>query len=187
MLKKWQEFGFGEGRELWYNFKIKFNFNLMKEKHTKEALGWIVAVLREHKIPFQISGGFAARIYGAQRFLHDIDIDVPEKYLPFLAILLKNHLIHGLQKYHDHEFIAMFLTLRYKGQIIEISGCKTGKLFNKKERKWKSYCPRLAQAQKKKIFNMIVPVIKESLLIHYKKEIGRPRDWKDIEGMKEKA
>ena len=48
-------------------------------RNTKKALTWIVRVLRKYKVSFQISGGFAARAYGATRELADIDIYIPNK------------------------------------------------------------------------------------------------------------
>ena len=54
-------------------------------KDTEGALKWIVKILRDHNIPFQISGGFAARIYGSKRELADIDIDVATDRLDELA------------------------------------------------------------------------------------------------------
>ena len=47
-----------------------------KSRHTKEAFEWIISILRNHKIPFEIIGGFAARLYGSRRMLADIDIDI---------------------------------------------------------------------------------------------------------------
>ena len=44
-------------------------------KDTAGALFWIVKILKKHKIPFHISGGFAAKLYGVKRDLADIDID----------------------------------------------------------------------------------------------------------------
>ena len=40
----------------------------------QSAAKWIVSQLRERNIPFLICGGLAARGYGSQRDLHDIDL-----------------------------------------------------------------------------------------------------------------
>ena len=37
------------------------------EKNTEEAFKWVVNILMQNKIPFQISGGFSARLYGSGR------------------------------------------------------------------------------------------------------------------------
>lgn len=38
---------------------------------------WIVGLLRDKEIPFQICGGLAAKGYGAERELYDINLFVP--------------------------------------------------------------------------------------------------------------
>ena len=40
----------------------------------EKALGWITQKLNEHKIAYQIVGGLAAKVYGSERELADIDI-----------------------------------------------------------------------------------------------------------------
>jgi len=70
-------------------------------KKTREALHWIVGILRKHKVPFQISGGFAAKLYGATRPLNDIDIDIPDKCLVDVVSDVKKYIIYGPDHYHD--------------------------------------------------------------------------------------
>ena len=54
----------------------------MRIKDPKAALHWIVAILNRHRVPFQITGGLAAKAYGSDRDLVDIDIDIPEEAFP---------------------------------------------------------------------------------------------------------
>ncbi len=44
------------------------------DKNTEAAFHWIIDILESHSIKYCISGGFAARVYGVERELADIDI-----------------------------------------------------------------------------------------------------------------
>lgn len=44
------------------------------------AAQWIVKLLNDRSIPFLICGGLAAKGYGSERELNDIDLFVPGKY-----------------------------------------------------------------------------------------------------------
>ena len=47
---------------------------------TLPALNWIIGFLKSNDIPYVACGGLAAKVYGAERKLNDIDIYVPDKY-----------------------------------------------------------------------------------------------------------
>lgn len=77
-------------------------------KNTEEAFRWIVGILEKHQISFQISGGFAARMYGVSRELADIDIDVLEKDLSILYSHVKDFAIYGPTRYQDEHWDIFF-------------------------------------------------------------------------------
>jgi hypothetical protein len=103
-------------------------------RKTKEAFTWIVGLLRKHKIPFHISGGFAANIYGSNRPL--VDIEIPDKKIFEIQNDVKKFIIYGPKRYKDKEFDLLRMTLKYKGQEIDICGINSQKLFDKKANKW---------------------------------------------------
>lgn len=152
-------------------------------RKTKEAFTWIINILRKNKIPFQIVGGFAANIYGSKRPLADIDIEIPDKQVLKIKNSVKKYIIYGPKQYKDKEFDLLLMTLKYKGQEIELCGIDSEKLFNKKRGKWEKESINLSKAIRKKVYNHIVPIIPINMLINYKKKIARVVDIKDINAL----
>lgn len=152
-------------------------------RDTKEAFRWIVKILRKHKIPFQVSGGFAAIIYGSCRLLADIDIEIPDRKFKALLPDVKKYIIYGPKRYTDKNFDLTLVTLKYKGQKIDISGCEKDKIFDRKNKKWVASKTYLSKVERKKIFGLIVPVIYKKDLINYKTKIARRVDLRDVKSI----
>lgn len=150
---------------------------------TKEAFIWIVGLLREHKISFHISGGFAANIYGSNRSLADIDIEIPDEKIFEIRNDVKKFIIYGPKRYKDKEFDLLLMTLKYRGQKIDICGVNSQRLFNKKTMKWNNARIDLSKATKKKVYNLIVTLIPLKDLISYKKKISRDVDIQDVKAL----
>ena len=108
----------------------------MVTKKQEDALKWILSILDKNKIPYQITGGLAAKIYGSKRKLIDIDIAIPKKYFQKLFSLTKEYVEYGPKEIKGKLWQAYYMKLKYKGQIIEIDSFGT-KIFDKKEKKWK--------------------------------------------------
>jgi hypothetical protein len=155
-------------------------------KNTENAFKWIVGLLQENKIPFQLSGGFAARIYGSDRPLYDIDIEVPDRYFDKLLPHVKDYIIYGPQRYLDETFDLLLMTLKYEGQEIDISGCETDKLFNHDTNQWESCGTKFDDVVEKEFYGLIVPVIKWQDLVAYKEKIRRPTDLEDVKAILQK-
>ena len=139
------------------------------KKNTKVALRWIVKVLRKRKIPFYISGGFAAKIYGSSRALNDIDIDIPGKYFDEVWTATKRYMLLKPARYLKKPWDVCVFTLRVKGQDIDISNGESIRFFNKQKQKWVRGPVRFNRPAMKKVFGMILPVYPKKDLLYYKR------------------
>jgi hypothetical protein len=155
-------------------------------KNTENAFKWIVGILQKNKIPYQLSGGFAARIYGSNRPLYDIDIEIPDKYFDKLLPYVRDYLVYGPQRYLDETFDLFLMTLKYKGQKIDISGCETDRLFNHQTKQWEFCDTKINDVVEKELYGLTVPVIKLPDLVAYKEKIRRSTDLEDVKAILQK-
>jgi len=167
------------------NQKIKED-EKMKRRETKKAFLWIIKILRKDKVPFQVTGGFAAEIYGSRRKLFDIDIDIPGSRIRKILPDVKDYLIFGPKEYKDKDFDVYMITLKYNGQRIDICDCYKQKIFDRKKKRWITEKIVLSHYEKKRIFDAIVPVITKKELIKYKEELMRKTDIEDIKEIENK-
>lgn len=88
--------------------------NLNLEEKTINALRWIVEILNKNKINYQISGGFAGKIFGSKRELHDIDIDISKKDFRKILPEISSYITYGPDHYVDGKWDLELITLIIK-------------------------------------------------------------------------
>lgn len=152
----------------------------MKKRDTKAALIWITDILKKHSIPFQISGGAAAIAYGASRMIEDIDIDIPEDMFDLVKNEVAEYIIFGPENFKDDMWDLKLMTLKFKGQDIDLGGAYHTKIFNTSTQKWQALHEDLSKAITKNILGLEVPVIPLKTLITYKTALSRNEDLIDI-------
>lgn len=140
-------------------------------KNTEAAFRWIIGILNSHHIPYQISGGFAAKIYGSSRPLNDIDIDIPDEYFPLVYEEVKDYLVYGPDWYADSKFESLLMTLFYKGQEMDITGATSGRMSDYSETTWLPYPCDFNNVTYKEVYGIEIPVIPRERLVAYKKEM----------------
>jgi hypothetical protein len=140
-------------------------------KKTKESFYRIVGILRKYKIPFQISGWFAAKIYGSPRSLNDIDIDIPDKYMLDMLPDVRKYIIYGPSRYHDGAFDLLLTTLRYKWQEIDIWWCSDEQIYSKHHKHRENLQHHIKISTRKKVYGLMVPIMPKQELIAYKKKL----------------
>lgn len=150
-----------------------------------DALKWIVPILKKHEVPFQVSGGFAANIYGAKRPINDIDIDIPEDKMGILLSDIKQYITFGPGHYQDTKWDLKLMTLNYHGQEIDIGGAFNTIIFDEQNKAW-IHCPaKLETAQTHVVFGVEVPVVHPQALIEYKKLLSGEHQKVDIAAVQE--
>ncbi|MDB5238571.1 MAG: MazG-related protein [Candidatus Kaiserbacteria bacterium] len=152
-------------------------------KNTEAAFHWIIGILQKHAIPFQITGGFAARVYGATRELADIDFDIPEEGIEAIIPDVKPYIIYGPTQYKDAHWDLLLLTLSYEGQEIDMSGAYKGKQFDQTTGSWVAAPADLSSPHMQEVYGVTVPVIPKERLISYKKRLGREVDREDVRSL----
>ena len=152
----------------------------IESEKAKNALGWIINVLQNSKQPYQITGGLAAKFYGSNRPLVDIDIDVPNKTLAILFPVIKPFLIYGPERYKDDDWDILLATINYNDQLIDLSGADDGQIFDKKSNRWTSCEVDFSTAVETTIENINVKIIEKFSIIKYKSCLRRAVDLQDI-------
>lgn len=155
-------------------------------KNTEKAFYWIVDILGTHHIPFQITGGMAARIYGSHRALADIDIDIPEEKFDDILIDVKEYIVFGPKRFVDENWDLLLMTLNYEGQEIDICSDRV-KIHNAKTGEWQENRTDFLHSENHEIYGILVPVIKKDKLIEYKQILNRQVDAEDIKEILESS
>lgn len=132
------------------------------------AFKWIIEILLQHRVPFQITGGLAAHAYGATRPINDIDIEIPEDRFNDIVEEVKPHIVYGPAQFKDKVFEVLLMTLKYQGETIDISGAYKVKICDERTGIWYDMPADISIAQKMEVWGMTAPVAHWKELLEYK-------------------
>lgn len=139
-------------------------------KNTRLALEWIVDVFQRHSVPFQISGGCAAKIYGSPRELNDIDIDIPRDCFDKILKDVSPYLTYGPAFFENEKWRLYLMTLNYAGQEIDI-GEANAKISSLDGKKWISLDTDFSKVEKRMFLGVEIPVMPKNRLLEYKRHL----------------
>ncbi|MFA4819678.1 MAG: hypothetical protein WC613_01830 [Candidatus Aenigmatarchaeota archaeon] len=152
-------------------------------ENTKEAFHWIIGVLKRYDVPFQITGGLAAKIYGSPRPLNDFDIDVPDERLREIVLDVRPYIVFGPAHHRDERWDILLMTLEYKGQEIDIDGGYGIKICDARTGKLVPVPTDFSHYEEREIFGLKVPVIPREDLIAYKRMLVGEHQQVDIQSV----
>lgn len=149
-------------------------------KDSVTALRWAVELLRKLNVPFQITGGLAARVYGCPRQLYDIDFSIPEEDFPVVEASVRPYVIWGPAHYQDDHWELLLMTVRYAEQEIDFGGAFQTRIFDPRKGVWVPFAENFSTAERRIVFGVEVPVICKEDLIAYKRILNRDVDREDV-------
>ncbi|MDD5032656.1 MAG: hypothetical protein PHC85_00850 [Candidatus Pacebacteria bacterium] len=153
----------------------------MENKKTTRALQWIVDILENSDIPYQIEGGLAAICYGSTRELADIDIFIPNSGFAKIAEAVKEYSQFGPDYHVGSHWKLIYQILNYHGQQIELCDADSAEYLNTKNNVWIKRDIDFNKAECISEFGIKIKVIPMFDLIEYKGRLGRDIDQIDIE------
>ena len=138
----------------------------------EKALHWIVLLLQRNRVPFHITRGLAAHLYGAKRPVNDIDIGIPNSAFCQLLPEVCDYIVFGPDRYQDSTWDIHLMTLNYHGQEIDLTGTQDGLIFSKESGQWEKLTMNLGDVRMVEAFGLILPVQNARDLIRYKRKIA---------------
>jgi len=149
-----------------------------------KPLRWIIGILNRHQIPFQVTGGLAARLYGGTRPLGDIDLDIPEDRFDEILSEVKPYLTFGPAIHTDENWKVYLITLNYEGQDIDLGGAYQTQIFDPSQEQWVDSAANLGNVRIVRVSDLEIPVVDAMDFITYKGKLNRAMDTEDIDAVK---
>ncbi|MSU56189.1 MAG: hypothetical protein EXS51_02685 [Candidatus Taylorbacteria bacterium] len=161
------------------------------EQGTVNALEYIIPILERLKLRWCITGGFACYVYGVQRPITDIDIDVEgSKDDAAFQKLLKEvepHITQSLEHFVDQNYDNYNFEITIDGQVIDICPMKEMGVFDKSKGKYECFYrdgfPRIETID---FHGLRLPLLAKELIIKNKEMLmwQRESDVKDVAGLR---
>jgi hypothetical protein len=148
-------------------------------KDAARTFHWLVDILDRHGVSFVVTGGLAAKSYGAQRDLNDIDVDIRTGDFEKILADIARYIVFGPAQFRDAQWDLPLITLRHDGQDIDIGGDRS-KILEAGTGSWIALVTDFDDIESRMIFGRLVPVMSRKALMDYKSLLARPVDLADI-------
>ncbi|ROQ18674.1 hypothetical protein EDC38_2902 [Marinimicrobium koreense] len=151
------------------------------------AAQWIVGLLRDRNIPFLICGGLAAKGYGSERDLYDIDLFIPGEH--FSSVVKAGHEFVSKAAAHRQEegWDLTYVQFKYEGIKVEVGSADGPKIFDASSEAWVLLNIDFSRYESAHLLGLDLPLMLKEDLIYYKSLLSRPVDIEDVRAMIERA
>ncbi|WP_227715919.1 MULTISPECIES: nucleotidyltransferase [unclassified Marinobacter] len=151
------------------------------------AAQWIVRLLRDRSIPFLICGGLAAKGYGSERDLNDIDLFVPGEY--FSSVVQAGHEFVSKAAAHRQEegWDLTYVQFKYEGIKVEVGSAEGPRIYDAGSETWVPLSIDFSRYATVHLLGLELPLMLKDDLVQYKSALSRRVDIEDIRAIRESA
>ena len=152
-------------------------------KDSGAALRWIITLMEDNNIHYQVVGGLAAKTYGATRELVDIDLYVSGHDFHRACELASEFITWGPSLYKDEDWDIEFAKFCYLEQKVEIGKSEPAKRYDREIGAWVNENIDYDDFVIGEYLGVTFKTIPKNKLIAYKRKLNREVDILDIQQM----
>lgn len=151
------------------------------------AAQWIVGLLRDRKIPYLICGGLAAKGYGSERELNDIDLFVPGEHFSSVVEAGQEYISKAATHYREEGWDLTYVQFSYEGVKVEVGNADGPQIYDAGRETWIPLNIDFSRYKTVNLLGLELPLMLEEDLVRYKSALSRPVDIEDICAIRESA
>lgn len=164
---------------------------ISERQQAKAALSFIIPLLEKYNFRWVITGGFACYVYGVDRLLTDIDIDIEtsKDSLEFRSFYddVKEYITQPLENFIDENYNNYNFEITYQNQIIDICPMDDLLIFNNETGTYdKFYKNGYPEIELTKFEGFTLPLLSKQAVIENKEMLAKKDGWqqRDIDALR---
>ncbi len=159
---------------------IERHIEFIPEEQAASAVEWLADLFRDRDVRYAAAGGLAARAWGANRPLVDLDFYVHGEDLDRVESDLAPYVVQPLKELTNEHWDLSLLRLEYAGVPLELSVGEGAKYREAKTGKWHDACPDFDQCPEREFLDTRIRVMNREALLEYKRRVDRAVDRADV-------
>ena len=151
------------------------------------AAQWIVGLLRDRNIPFLICGGLAAKGYGSERDLNDLDLFVPDEHFSSVVRAGQKFVSKAAAHRQEEGWDLTYVQFKYEGIKVEVGNADGPQIFDAGSEIWVPLNIDFSRSVSVHLLGLELPLMLKEDLVQYKSALSRQVDIEDIRAIRESA
>ena len=149
------------------------------------ATQWIVGLLGDRDVPYLICGGLAAKGYGSERELNDIDLFVPGEHFSSVVQAGQEYISKAATHYREEGWDLTYVQFKYEGVKVEVGSADDPQIYDAGRQAWVPLDIDFSRYLTVRLLGLELTLMLKEDLVRYKLALSRPVDIQDVRAIRE--